>query len=119
VSHRNVCRIHEYGEDGNIRFLSMEFVEGAELKRLLRDGPLSEALGFEGCKPATLLFIQATAEQVHLPMELALGVIGLLLTAGTLADGNRQRCHEQLLNEQRLEDCSLYTSLSLHGKTLH
>jgi serine/threonine protein kinase len=47
VSHRNVSRIHEYGEDGNIRFLSMEFVEGAELKRLLRDGPLPDALGFE------------------------------------------------------------------------
>src|SRR5262245_50581291 len=27
VSHRNVCRIHEYGEDGTFRYISMEFVE--------------------------------------------------------------------------------------------
>jgi len=47
VSHRNVCRIHEYGEDGSLRFLSMEFVEGVDLKRLLRDGPLPTAQGFE------------------------------------------------------------------------
>ena len=35
VSHRNVCRIHEYGEDGGIRYISMEFVEG--------DGPQADA----------------------------------------------------------------------------
>jgi len=80
---------------------------------------MANPVGLERDIPATLLFIQATAEQVHLPMELALGVIGLLLTTGTLTDGHRQRWHEQLLHEQRLEDCSLYTSLSLHGKTPH
>ena len=47
VSHRNVCRIHEYGEDGPLSYLSMEFVEGVDLKRLLRDGPLTPELGFE------------------------------------------------------------------------
>jgi len=36
VSHRNVCRIHEYGEDGALRFISMEFVEGSDLKQTLR-----------------------------------------------------------------------------------
>ena len=36
VTHRNVCRIHEYGEDGNLRYLSMEFVDGANLKQLVR-----------------------------------------------------------------------------------
>ncbi len=35
VSHRNVCRMHEYGEDGDLRFLSMAFVEGVDLKRML------------------------------------------------------------------------------------
>jgi serine/threonine protein kinase len=35
VSHRNVCRIHEYGEDQGVRFLSMEFVDGLTLKELL------------------------------------------------------------------------------------
>jgi len=38
VSHRNVCRIHEYGEDNGIRYISMEFVEGTDLKQMLRDG---------------------------------------------------------------------------------
>ncbi len=39
VSHRNVCRIHEFGEDKEIgiRFISMEYVEGADIKQLARD----------------------------------------------------------------------------------
>ena len=37
VSHRNVCRIHEYGEDGTMRYISMEFVDGHDLKQLARD----------------------------------------------------------------------------------
>ena len=42
VSHPNVCRIHEYGEDGPLRYLSMELVEGVNLKDVLR-----------GARPAT------------------------------------------------------------------
>lgn len=42
VRHRNVCGIHEYGEDGDLLYISMELVEGKDLKHLLRDaGPLS------------------------------------------------------------------------------
>jgi serine/threonine protein kinase len=37
VSHRNVCRIHEYGEDGGVRYISMEYVEGTDLKQLTRE----------------------------------------------------------------------------------
>jgi serine/threonine-protein kinase len=37
VSHRNVCRIHEYGEDGGLRYISMEYLEGMDLKQVLRD----------------------------------------------------------------------------------
>jgi serine/threonine protein kinase len=36
VSHKNVCRIHEYGEDGSLRFISMEFLEGTDLKQIIR-----------------------------------------------------------------------------------
>ncbi len=36
VSHRNVCRIHEYGEDGNLRYLSMEFIDGVNIKQAVR-----------------------------------------------------------------------------------
>jgi eukaryotic-like serine/threonine-protein kinase len=36
VSHNNVCRIHDYGEDGELAFISMERLEGRDLKRWLR-----------------------------------------------------------------------------------
>ena len=39
ISHRNVCRIHDYGEDkdAGVRFISMEYVEGTDIKQLARD----------------------------------------------------------------------------------
>ena len=41
VRHRNVCGIHEYGEAGDVLYISMELVDGWDLSRLLRDkGPL-------------------------------------------------------------------------------
>jgi serine/threonine-protein kinase len=36
VTHRNVCRIHDYGEADPVRFISMQFVEGIELGQLVR-----------------------------------------------------------------------------------
>jgi TonB family protein len=40
VRHRNVCGIHEYGEDGSLLFITMEYVEGLNLRQLLREqGP--------------------------------------------------------------------------------
>jgi serine/threonine protein kinase len=48
VSHRNVCRIHEYGEDGPLRYISMEYLEGSDLKQELRDkGSLSADEAFD------------------------------------------------------------------------
>jgi eukaryotic-like serine/threonine-protein kinase len=46
VRHPNVCAIHEYGQDGALRFIVMEFVEGVDLKRVLAGGglPHDEAL---------------------------------------------------------------------------
>jgi serine/threonine protein kinase len=37
VTHRNVNRIHEFGVDGELHFISMEFVDGVDLKRILRE----------------------------------------------------------------------------------
>jgi serine/threonine protein kinase len=37
VSHKNVCRIHEYGEDRGLQYISMAFVDGVDLKRILRE----------------------------------------------------------------------------------
>src|SRR5262245_6517708 len=37
VSHRNVCRIHEYGEDASgLRYISMELLDGVDLRQVLR-----------------------------------------------------------------------------------
>ena len=36
VTHKNVCRIHEYAEYGGLRFLSMEVIQGANLKDVVR-----------------------------------------------------------------------------------
>ena len=48
VSHRNVCRIHEYGEDGGLRFISMEYLEGTDLKQEMRQqGGLGTAEAFD------------------------------------------------------------------------
>jgi len=47
VSHPNVCRIHEYGQDQDLRFISMEIVDGVDLRRLVSSSlglPLPEAL---------------------------------------------------------------------------
>lgn len=41
VTHRNAVRIHDIGHDGDLLFLTMDFVEGQSLQALLRDaGPL-------------------------------------------------------------------------------
>jgi serine/threonine-protein kinase len=48
VRHRNVCGIHEYGEDGSLRYIAMELIEGTDLKQLLRDqGALPWPQAFE------------------------------------------------------------------------
>src|SRR3989442_4681310 len=41
VTHKNVLRIHDFGEAGDVRFISMNYVEGPNLKTLLeKEGPL-------------------------------------------------------------------------------
>ncbi|MCU0242534.1 MAG: protein kinase [Vicinamibacteria bacterium] len=39
VSHPNVCRIHEYGQDGAICYISMAFIEGTDIEMLLKAHP--------------------------------------------------------------------------------
>ena len=52
VSHRNVCRIHEYGEEGRLRFISMELVDGKSLKDVLQNGPLPPAQAYDAAEQA-------------------------------------------------------------------
>ncbi len=47
VTHPIVCRIHEYGEDGGLRFLVMELVQGQDLRRMLSEGPLAPERALE------------------------------------------------------------------------
>ena len=48
VSHTNVCRIYEYGEDAGLQYISMELVEGSNLKdQLTREGPPGLERAFE------------------------------------------------------------------------
>ena len=37
VRQPNVCAIHEYGEDGDLRYISMELINGTDLKRLIQE----------------------------------------------------------------------------------
>jgi tetratricopeptide (TPR) repeat protein len=39
VSHPNVCRIHEYGEDAGISYISMALIEGTDLRKRLLASP--------------------------------------------------------------------------------
>src|SRR5262245_7889412 len=47
VSHRNVCRIYDYGEDGRHVYISMEYVEGDELRHRVRGRGLPVEEGFD------------------------------------------------------------------------
>ena len=48
VRHRNVCAIHDYGEDQGLLYISMEYIEGVDLKQVLRQsGALPPQRGYE------------------------------------------------------------------------
>ena len=36
ITHRNVCRMHDIGEDAGLQYITMEFVAGEDLKRFVR-----------------------------------------------------------------------------------
>src|SRR5262249_2197228 len=47
VNHRNVCRMHEYGQDGAVSYISMEYVPGVNLKKVAQvEGGLSAEAAF-------------------------------------------------------------------------
>jgi serine/threonine-protein kinase len=44
ITHRNVCRMHDLGEERGTHFITMEYVAGENLKRIIRmTGPLTVA----------------------------------------------------------------------------
>jgi len=82
IGHRNVCRIFEYGEDGPLRFIAMEYIEGVDLRKLIQQsGPLTGATGIE-----VALQVAAGLEAIH-----EFGVIHRdLKTANLMRDGRGQ-----------------------------
>ena len=63
VSHPNVCRIHEYGEDGPRRYISMELVEGVNLRDVLRHRGLSTEEALRRMDEASSAFGKAARER--------------------------------------------------------
>jgi serine/threonine protein kinase len=73
VRHPNVCGIHEYGEDGEFRFISMELIEGIDLKQIIQlftvvtpvgdisVGSMSYSVRFRNCVPCSAS--SATAQE--------------------------------------------------------
>jgi serine/threonine protein kinase len=50
VRHRNVCGIHEYGEEGGLRYIAMEYIEGTDLRKVVTEkGALPADQAFEAC----------------------------------------------------------------------
>src|SRR5690348_9860681 len=47
LSHANLITIHEFGEDGGVLFLVMEYLEGEDLSALLRRRALTPAQSLE------------------------------------------------------------------------
>jgi serine/threonine-protein kinase len=48
VRHRNICAIHDYGEEGSLLYISMEFIDGVDLRQILREeGGLPADKGFD------------------------------------------------------------------------
>jgi eukaryotic-like serine/threonine-protein kinase len=48
VRHKNVCTIHDYGQDKGLLYISMELIEGVDLKKILREkGALPPAEAYE------------------------------------------------------------------------
>jgi len=39
ISHKNILRIHDMGEVGGMKFITMAYVEGQDLQHLIRDNP--------------------------------------------------------------------------------
>jgi tRNA A-37 threonylcarbamoyl transferase component Bud32 len=62
VRHKNVCGIHEYGEEGGLRFIAMEYIDGVDLRKVLTQrGALPMAEAFE-ISIAVALGLQAIHE---------------------------------------------------------
>jgi tetratricopeptide (TPR) repeat protein len=65
ITHPNICRVHDIGESDGVLFLSMEWIEGETLQRLLRQtGTLREARALQIAEKIALALEAAHAKDV-------------------------------------------------------
>ena len=70
VRHKNVCGIHEYGQDGHLRYIAMEYVDGVDLKHLLRTkGPMPPGDAFEAAERQVEEWFQRRRGEVKSPVR--------------------------------------------------
>lgn len=62
VSHPNVCRIHDYGEEGPLGYISMEILTGQDLQKSLKDNPQGLP---EGEALSAILQIASGLQAIH------------------------------------------------------
>lgn len=62
VSHPNVCRIHDYGEQGPLGYISMEILAGQDLQKTLKENPAGLP---EGEALSAILQIAAGLQAIH------------------------------------------------------
>ena len=61
VRHKNVCAIHGYGEEAGLRYIAMQFIEGVDLRRVLREkGRLPPREAFD-----TVIAVARGLEAIH------------------------------------------------------
>jgi serine/threonine protein kinase len=67
INHPNVCRIYDYGRHGHLPYIVMEYVDGTDLRRALKEGgapPPAQAFDV-GCQIADALGAIHSAGVVH------------------------------------------------------
>jgi len=65
ITHPNICRVHDIAESGGVLFLSMEWIEGETLQRLLRQtGTLREARALQIAEKIALALEAAHSKDV-------------------------------------------------------
>lgn len=62
VSHPNVCRIHDYGEQGPLGYISMEILAGQDLQKTIKENPAGLP---EGEAISAMLQIAAGLQAIH------------------------------------------------------
>jgi hypothetical protein len=78
VRHPNVCAIHEYGEEGNLSYIAMEYVQGTDLREEMR---------IRGTLPARLQRGPGRKRSKTGPILLGVGLAGAAGVGIALAGG--------------------------------